>query len=335
MGLIGVILTACAAAAALAQDTSDSALLHHHFAHEIPGHCHSPIRRSSFPLLSTPVCANDTLTTKYQASATHPAWTRASGCTANANGTDEFCVFTSATFSRGRGISIITSPQRADYFAQLPAFDPRTSEAVLRDENHDVFFSAEDGEDDDDVEGGNAQKLSQQKFELRHVPGKDMGVVATRPIYRGEHLMSFTPAVIIDYAAFDGLEKEDVRALQTEAVDLLPEKLRERYMALSTHDGASDHVERVDKILKTNAFDLDISDDSKYGLFVVFPESKCPVGVPEPREGVRADEMLVSRFNHDCRPNADYWFDPETLVQHIYATRPIYPGEEISVTYME
>lgn len=43
----------------------------------------------------------------------------------------------------------------------------------------------------------------------------------------------------------------------------------------------------------------------------------------------------VSRFNHDCRPNADYWFDPQTLVQHVYATRNIYPGEELSLSYME
>ena len=46
-------------------------------------------------------------------------------------------------------------------------------------------------------------------------------------------------------------------------------------------------------------------------------------------------EVTVSRFNHDCRPNADYYFDPDTLAQHIHATRPIQIGEEISLTYME
>lgn len=48
-----------------------------------------------------------------------------------------------------------------------------------------------------------------------------------------------------------------------------------------------------------------------------------------------ADEMVVARMNHDCRPNADYWFDKDTLVQHVFATRTIVPGEEISVTYIE
>lgn len=51
--------------------------------------------------------------------------------------------------------------------------------------------------------------------------------------------------------------------------------------------------------------------------------------------GLQTDERPVSRFNHDCRPNADYWFDPETLAQHIHATRNIAVGEEISLTYME
>lgn len=317
MGPLRAILAACAAAAVLAHDISDSLPHHDHHphVHEIPGHCHSPMLRS-FPLLSTPVCANDTLTTKYQASARgdpHPAWTRASSCTANANGTDEFCVFTSATFSRGRGISVITSPQRATHFAQLPAFDARTSEAVLRHENRDL-------------------PPDEAPYVMRHVPGKDVGVVATRPIHRGDHLMSFTPAVVIDYGAFEGLDGEVMRGLQTEAVDQLPGELRERFMGLSTHDGASGHAERVEKILKTNAFDVDVSDDNEYGLYVVFPESEWDV--PDLVRS-RTDNMLVSRFNHDCRPNADYWFDPETLVQHIYATRPIYPGEEISVTYME
>lgn len=267
MRLTSALLTACwAATASLAHDISSPPLphSHHHDVPSIPGHCHSP-SLDTFPLLSTPICANDTLTTKYQASARgtpHPVWTRASSCltaTTN-NGTDEFCVFSSATFARGRGISVITTPQRAAFFAQLPAFDARTSEAVLRDENRDPVTT----------DGGAAKA----PFVVQHVPGKDVGVVATRPIYRGDHLMSFTPAIVIDYGAFEGLGGEEMRALQAEAVHLLPGELRGRFMGLSTHDGASGHLERVDKILRTNAFDVDVQDEGEYGLYVVFPESE-------------------------------------------------------------
>lgn len=220
------------------------------------GYCHSPIL-SSFPLLSTPVCTHDTLITKYQATTSHSpanrAWTRASSCTAN--GTEEYCVFTSATFGGGRGISVVTSPQRANYIANLPAF---TSPEALQFEN-----SADP-----------SPHSTLSKFEFVHVPGKDMGVVATRPIYRGDHLMSFSPAVVIDYGAFDSLSAPDIQRLQMEAADALPSGLRSLFMNLSTHDGASDHQERVEKILRTNAFDVDLWDDNEYGIYVVFPESK-------------------------------------------------------------
>lgn len=243
------ILLACAASAALAHDISES--LHRHHVHDIPGHCHSPILRS-FPLLSSPICANDTLTTKYQASPAHSAWTRASSCTANTNGTHEYCVFISSTFGAGRGIGVVTSPERADFIASLPAF---TDTQVLAHENAEP-------------------DPARAPFHFVHVPGKDMGVVATRPIYRGEHLMSFTPAVVIDYGAFENLAVAEVQRLQTEAVDQLPSYVRGKFMELSTHDGASEHVERVEKILRTNAFDVDIWDDREYGLYVVFPESE-------------------------------------------------------------
>lgn len=249
MAPLSSLILACAASVAFAKDVTDS--LHRHDVHDIPGYCHSPISRS-FPLLSSPICANDTLATKYQASPARTRWTRASSCSTSVNGTNEFCVFVSSTFANGRGIGVVASPERADYLANLPSF---TDENILKGENEEY-----------DPE--------KAPFKFVHVPGKDMGVVATRPIYRGDHLMSFTPAVVIDYGVFNDLPEAEVLRLQTEAVDQLPSSLKAKFLDLSTHDGASDHVERVEKILKTNAFDVDITDDREYGLYVVFPESE-------------------------------------------------------------
>lgn len=222
-----------------------------HHAHGV-GYCQSPISRS-FPLLSSPICSSDTLITKYQAGLGHVpaerAWTGASLCTAN--GTEEYCVFVSSTFARGRGLAMVTRPERAEYIANLPAF---TDEHALVRENEEP-----------DAELA--------PFEFVHVPGKDMGVVARRPIYRGDHLMSFTPAIIVDNGVFESLAAADYERLQTDAADRLPSALRSRFMNLSTHDGATDHSQKVDKILRTNAFDVEILDDNEYGLYVVFPES--------------------------------------------------------------
>lgn len=236
----------CVAPAVLAHEISSP--LHHK-----AGLCHSPLSRS-FPLLSTPVCSNDTLITKYLPGDSHSpanrAWTRASSCTAN--GTAEYCIFVSSTFANGRGIAVLTSPDRADYIASLPGF---TDPEVLAHENVD-----EDPET--------------SKFKMVHVPGKDMGVVATQPFQRGDHIMTFTPAIVIDYAMFDELPEADMHRLQAEAIDYLPSNLRGRFMNLSTHDGANGHLERVDKILRTNAFDVDVDDENDNGLYVVFPESQ-------------------------------------------------------------
>jgi hypothetical protein len=44
---------------------------------------------------------------------------------------------------------------------------------------------------------------------------------------------------------------------------------------------------------------------------------------------------LTQRFNHACRPSADYHFDHRTLTLHVFATRPILPGEEIKISYID
>lgn len=40
-----------------------------------------------------------------------------------------------------------------------------------------------------------------------------------------------------------------------------------------------------------------------------------------------------SLYNHDYEPNARYFVDPEEETMEIYATKEIFPGEEITVTY--
>jgi hypothetical protein len=39
-------------------------------------------------------------------------------------------------------------------------------------------------------------------------------------------------------------------------------------------------------------------------------------------------------MNHDCRPNANYFFDRDTFTHQVHAVRAIYPGEEITISYI-
>jgi hypothetical protein len=40
-------------------------------------------------------------------------------------------------------------------------------------------------------------------------------------------------------------------------------------------------------------------------------------------------------LNHDCRPNAHYYFDWQAMTHHVHAIRTISVGEEITVSYID
>lgn len=248
MGLLGAVALACAVAAVLADDISDSP--HQEDFEDIPGYCH---RMSSFPLLPNLICSK-TKFARHQPSLSHlhPSWTRATSCTDSNNGTDTYCVFTSASFGFGRGISVLTSPDRAEYIAKLPVF--ANSSQVFKN-------------------GNSWPDLENAPYKHVHVPGKDLGVVATRLIYPGDLLMSEPAAVLVDYGAFDALDYSDVERLQTEAVHHLPRRLRERSLNMSSH-GGTDNVDLVEKIMQTNAFDASVDDENERGLYALLPDSK-------------------------------------------------------------
>ncbi|CAK7215589.1 SET domain-containing protein 5 [Sporothrix curviconia] len=230
-------------------------------------------------------------------------WSSTTPCYSNGTEGTEFCVYTSKSFADNHGITIMTSPDRAARFARIPAFaDPSTVRGV----NRDIVYETEHGRREDQV------PLS---YRVEAMPGKGYGVVATKHLRRGDLIMSTTASVVIDYALFDSVPEDEVMRMQTAAIDSLPALHHTRFMNLSTHDAAEGHEQIVAKILSTNAFDIEAVDGEDYGYFVVFPE--------------------ISRLNHDCRPNADYHFDYDTLTQHIHAVRAIAAGEEITVSYMD
>ncbi|KAK1912020.1 hypothetical protein P3342_012503 [Pyrenophora teres f. teres] len=77
----------------------------------------------------------------------------------------------------------------------------------------------------------------------------------------------------------------------------------------STAAGADD--DQVDDRITTNNFEVIMDEVSQSALF------------PE-----------IAMMNHDCRPNAAYFFDEQTMSHFVHATRTIYPGEEITITYI-
>lgn len=235
----------------------------------------------------------------------HP-WTHSSPCFRDFESDQELCVFTDTNFADGRGISLVTTTERANYLASNPAF---TEPETLHGLNQDLVWT------------------TPAKYEVRPVPGKGMGVVATALIRRGELIMANTASYMIDYAVFNGLSPEEYTHLQAHAVDHLPAAHRAAILDLSPHNTPSansssnptnlTHTALIDKITATNIFDIDPSPsdpDQHHSLAALFPH--------------------IARINHDCRPNAEYRFSYPHLAQLVHAARDIFPGEELTISYL-
>ncbi|KAK3374908.1 hypothetical protein B0H63DRAFT_260256 [Podospora didyma] len=222
-------------------------------------------------------------------------WTHSSPCFKSTESDDKFCVFTDTNFANGRGASFVMSGRRAAYLATNPGF---VEPDLTKDTNQDIETSA--------------------LYRMKEFPGKGMGLEAKKHIRRGDLIMANTVSLMIDYRVFDEITKEDYMQLQVAAVDNLPAPHRAAVLELSTHHATNlSHIEKIDKLTATNAFDIapDADDeDQDHSFFVVFPE--------------------IARMNHDCRPNADYYYDHATLTQYIHALRDIMPGEEITLSYI-
>ncbi|KAK1989631.1 SET domain-containing protein [Colletotrichum falcatum] len=247
-------------------------------------------RDQQFPLSGTTTPPPPPPFTSSSSPASHPAWTHSAPCFRNSTDSPEFCIYHAGGYASGKGISIITDADRAAHITRSRGFT-----------------------NPEDLEGTNRPL---PKFEVAKVPGKDYGLIATLPIRRGEIILRETASLLIDYAAFTHIPPDDMRVLQAQAIDYLPNPHRGEWLNMSSHGFHGDHISMVDKILVTNSFDVEVDDarrdDDFYAVFV-----------------------NTSRMNHDCRPNVDYWFDPRTLTQRTVALRDIAPGEELTLSYID
>lgn len=57
------------------------------------------------------------------------------------------------------------------------------------------------------------------------------------------------------------------------------------------------------------------------------------IGLGDGDDGDGALCLRISRANHDCKPNADHWYDKTFKAVVLFAVRDIAQGEEITITY--
>lgn len=163
-------------------------------------------------------------------------------------GQDEICAFTQPSFSAGHGIALVTTAQLLQKMVSLPIFaDP-----------------------------GLKQPASEQPISLAYrdeqIPGKGIGLVATRPLKNSEPLLSRMPIVMVDDTAFKRLGRARLTDLLSQAIGDLPHTHQAEYLNLTTHEEVKTHDERVYEIFMKNDFITPV--EGIMDFHSVFPEGQ-------------------------------------------------------------
>jgi hypothetical protein len=176
-------------------------------------------QENSVVLSSIPFNHSLSLSEAYNNLATSSPWQYPPFCanvsTHNYSARDVFCTFTSTSFASGRGISILTTPRIAKKIVASPAFTSPKPQPAL--------FSAS----------------NPPPFEVRHIPGRGMGVVANRTIQKGDRLFAYPVIGIFHNDAFvkkDSPSYKEHVDLFEKAITQLPHSTAEKLWALAAHE---------------------------------------------------------------------------------------------------
>lgn len=146
-------------------------------------------------------------------------------------------------------------------------------------------------------------------FHVAAVPGKGLGLLASTSLVRGSPIMSMTPALVIHRTFLETLPPQDQQPLLDLAVSFLTPATRSLFLGQMGHFGGH----KVTDILATNSFQTDVGGEDGHHY---------------------ANYPVVSRYNHDCRPNVVFLID-EGLVHRTTVVRDIEQGEELTITYLD
>lgn len=248
-------------------------------------------------------------------SAQDDQWFRSDNC--HQVGSNEFCAFTQPSFNAGHGIALITTAQILQEMVSLPIFTNISSQNFA-----------------------SMQSVS-PPYRDEQIPGKGIGLVATRPVRSNEGFLRRTPIVMVDDTAFKRLGRARLTDLLTQAIGDLPETHQKEYLNLTTHVEVETLHERVYEIFMKNDFVTPVEGIMEFHS--VFPQGQYFLRLTEYVKFKRpmclfddhSHSCVVSRLNHACRPNSKYSFDASTLSQSVFAARKIEIGEELTVTYFE
>ncbi|KAM7195861.1 hypothetical protein V8F33_006510 [Rhypophila sp. PSN 637] len=208
----------------------------------------------------------------------------------------KLCTYTVFSLRGGAGMSLVTTPEVASSIA-----------ATLQDPDI-TWLERERG-----IPFAPSFPPAHLPYELRSIPGKGTGVVATAPISKGQVLMVETP-ILLELADLGPWNIRGIFELLQHAAVRLPKADRGRMLNL-TRTGKAYIVQDV---MKTNSFQVTVGGVHHSGLY--------------PDIAVCWSFACCARINHACSPNCFTRYSPTTLAMEVVAYIDIQPGDELSVS---
>lgn len=182
----------------------------------------------------------------YDPSQFHP-WTHRPFCPAET----PYCVYTSSQF-QSRGISVIAMP-----FSVAKARNDTTAIRSL-----EVLLAS-----DAATRPPSPAEPTDRPYEIRDIPGKGKGVVATRRIPRGTVLMVEHAAVIADMVFPVRVRRVLGREMLRRAMSRVGKESEEAILELARSSQLPGEVPAAEDVMKTNAFTVKVAGRSQMALF--------------------------------------------------------------------
>ncbi|KAK5652414.1 hypothetical protein OQA88_10456 [Cercophora sp. LCS_1] len=199
--------------------------------------------------------------------------------------TGKLCAFTVSSLRGGTGLSIITTP---DVAASLASTLQQPETSWLEKQRGTPFVADQ-----------------RTPYEVKRIPNKGYGVVATATIPKDSTVMLELP-VVLKLSNLSPWNYTGLLTLMHHAAKRLPAKDQRRLLQMATQNKG--YI--LDDIFRTNSFRVSLNGVAHAGLY------------PE-----------IARINHECKPNTIIRFSGQTLALEIVAYRDIQPGEEITLSY--
>ena len=159
-----------------------------------------------------------------------------------------FCSYTDPSFSRGRGMTVITTPEIAErLYKNSSAF----TQPVPDDVNVEV----------------------NPPYYLKSIPGRGVGVIVNKTLNRGDVIFKYTPVLVLHADIFEMMDSKARMELQRKSIESLPPASRDMFMALHGHFGGDEIEDRIN----TNAFQIELGedkdDDDEEMHYIILPET--------------------------------------------------------------